>query len=172
MTPFEASSVIFEEPDWRAVFDEECACWPKLPRYLAEDAAFPEVLKRWRRFHHTGAEPGERMPAPATEGVIALARLGVMPPRSIWRDIPHGTTPDGYQSDDHMWLSIAGEQWRIVTVESRMLCLEKMTFDGSIETRQVDLNKAKWEKHAEAALAAMKARREYEDRDNQAGDQD
>lgn len=159
MSPAEAGALDFIEPDWRAAFEEECARKPDWPRYLQELDAFEAVLSRWRRFHHTGDEPGQRIPAPAIDGIVALAKLGILSPRSSARDVPRDGTI-GYQCDEHMWLSIAGEQWRIAAIEDRMLLLEKMTFDSNQpETRQIDLNRADWSRHQEAALAILDAMR-------------
>jgi hypothetical protein len=161
MSPAEAGAIEYEEPDWKALFEEQCARWPKLPRYLQEDSAFTEVMRRWRRFHWTPIEiEGEwkKNPAGATEAIIALAKLGVTPPRSAWQDIPHGIVVEGYQYDDHMWLSIAGEQWRIVSLEDRIMILEK-GFQADRETKQIDLNRARWDKYTEAAVEVINAMR-------------
>lgn len=163
MSPADAGEIKFEEPDWAAVFEDECARKPDWPRYLQGADAFEATLKHWRRHHATSVVvDGEdkRLPAPAVDGIIALAGLGIMAPRSEWRDLPRdGRT--GYQSDDHCWLSISGEQWRITGIEDKMLHLEKMLFTTeSPETRQIDLNRADWTAHTEAALkiiATMRA---------------
>lgn len=162
MSPAEAGAVIYEEPDWRDVFETECARKPNYPRYLQEADAFESTLKQWRRFHATLMADGKKMPANAVDGVIALACLGIMAPRSTWRDLPRdGRT--GYQSDDHCWLSISGEQWRITGIEDRTLHLEKMTFDAKEpERKQIDLNRADWTKNTEAALAVLAAWRTHE----------
>jgi len=161
MSPAEAGSVLFEEPDWRALFEEQCARWPKLPRYLQEDSAFTEVLRQWRRFHWTPIEVDgalKKNPAGAVEAIIALAKLQIMPPRSAWQDIPRTGIVEGYQSDDHMWLSIAGEQWRITAIEDKMLCLQK-GFQADVETKQIDLNRARWDKYIESAVGVLDAMR-------------
>lgn len=161
MSPADAAAILIEEPDWRALFEEQCARWPKLPRYLAEDSAFPEVLRQWRKFHWSPIEiRGElkKLPAGAVEAIVALAKLGVMPPRSAWNDIPRdGET--GYQSDDHMWLSISQEQWRIVAIEDRVLHLQK-GFQADVERKQIDLTQAKWDKYCDAAKMALDAQRQ------------
>ncbi len=161
MSPAEAGAIQIEEPDWRAVFEEQCARWPKLPRYLQEDSAFTEVLRQWRRFHWTPIEVNgelKKNPAGAVEAIIALAKLRITPPRSAWQDIPHGDVVEGYQHDDHMWLSIAGEQWRITAIEDRMLCLQK-GFQADVETKQIDLNRARWDKYTEAAVKVLEGMR-------------
>lgn len=50
------------------------------------------------------------------------------------------------------WLTMSQRAWRIVGVEDRMLLL-----DSFGEQTQVDLSKAKWEKHTEKAVEALMA---------------
>lgn len=161
MTPREAAAIEYDEPDWCEAFEQECARHPQWPRYLQQAGAFEAVLRRWRRFHWTPVEiEGEqkRAPAGAAQAMLALAQLGIMPPRSELLDLPQGGLALGYQHDDHMWLSVAGEQWRITAIEDRMLFLEKMEFGAAKpETRQIDLNRADWTKHTEAAVAILEA---------------
>lgn len=160
MSPAEAGAIELEEPDWRERFEEHILRWPKLPRWLAEDNAFEAVLTDWRRFHWTPIEvdgQAKKAPAGATEAIIALAKLGIMAPRSAWVETPR-TNATGYQCDDHMWLSIAGEQWRITGVEARMLCLQK-GFQADVETKQINLTTAKWESHNAAAVELLEALR-------------
>jgi hypothetical protein len=159
LTPAEAMSVELEEPDWRKRFEEHCLRWPKLPRYLAEDNAFEAVLKDWRRFHFSWGEvegkPARIYPG-SPAGCIALAQLKIFPPRFTIKDVPR-TDEGGYQRDDHMWLSISGEQWRVTTIEDRMLHLEK-GFEEPRQAMQIDLNRARWTKYTESAVAALKQR--------------
>jgi hypothetical protein len=153
----EAATIEFDEPEWRERFEAHCARWPRLPRYLQEDAAFEATLADWRRFHSTPAGD-KRRPASAVDGIVVLAKLGIMPPRSAWVDIPHGDAVEGYQHDDHCWMSYAGEQWRIAAIEDRILHLERMTFEGvEREKKQIDLNRAKWTSYVEAAAAVLAA---------------
>jgi hypothetical protein len=160
MTPAEAGAFEFEEPDWRERFAEHCQRWSRLPQELAESEAFEATLADWRRFHWTPIEVDgkkKRQPAGAVEAMVALAALRIFPPRFTIKDVPRDNAT-GYQADDHMWLSIAGEQWRITAVENRMLILERFMGDDSRpETKQIDLTKAKWAKHTDAALKAMGA---------------
>jgi hypothetical protein len=156
MTPREAGEIELEEPDWHEVFERECARWPRLPRYLQEYSAFESTLQQWRRFHFVWKEldgKAKRYPATAQEGVIGLAKLGIMPPRFLGQDIPR-TEATGHQSDDHCWLSVNQEQWRIVGVEDKMLCLEK-GFEDKPETMQIDLSKARWNKYVAAATIVL-----------------
>lgn len=150
------------EPDWRAVFREECARHPHLPNYLQEAEAFEATLRLWRREHCTGTEPGKRIPAPAVHGIIALAELGVMAPRSEWRDVPR-ETHGGYQHDEHCWMEVDGSPWRIVGGGGLMLALEKMTFefDGEPERRwRIDnskiVNTSYTQEELDASLAARR----------------
>lgn len=158
MNPAEAGAIDYEEPDWRERFEEHCARYPRLPRYLQEDSAFEATLQDWRRFHATPISDGKHVPAGATEAIIALAQIKIMAPRSAWIEIPHGDAVEGYQHDDHLWLSIAGEQWRITEISDRMLHLERMTFEGTDrEQKQIDLSRAKWTGYIEAAIAVLKS---------------
>jgi hypothetical protein len=162
MNPREAGEVEFAEPDWPAEFDQECLRWPKLPRYLQEESAFPEIMRRWRRFHSTPVEvDGEwkRRPATAIDAIVALAKVKVMPPRSAWTDIPRDDAT-GYQQDDHCWLSLAGEQWRITAIEDHLLHLEKMWFEEKQrERKQIDMDRARWDGYVNSAVAVLEAMR-------------
>jgi hypothetical protein len=158
MTPFEAGQIEFEEPDWPERFEDHCLRWPNLPRYLAEDSAFEATLTDWRRFHGTPIVvegKTKTKPAPAVDGMIALAKLRIFPPRNLIKDVPRDGVA-GFQADDHMWLSIAGEQWRITAIEDRMLLLER-GFSDAPETKQIDLGRAKWDKYIEAAVSMLEA---------------
>ena len=66
------------EPDWLAQ-------WRIL---RVADDGFPAILRQWRRWHWTPIEvvvEGEtrlmKKPGRATNGIIALALLGIMPPK-------------------------------------------------------------------------------------------
>jgi hypothetical protein len=138
MSPAEAAAII-DEPDWIQRF-WDCG---------SGEFAFELVLKEWRRWHWTpvmvnGVE--KKNPASATEGIIALAEIGVTPPRSLPRS-------EGYQYDDHMFLMSEGREWRIVGVEDKTLILRS---DG--DEWQIDLSRAKWDKYVDAATAALAAR--------------
>jgi hypothetical protein len=160
MTPREAGSIELEEPDWRVRFEEHTKRWPKWPRYLQEDSAFEATLKDYRRFHFSWVE-GKQIPMPAAPANIALAKLGLFPPRFTIKDVPR-TDATGFQCDDHMWVG----PWRIVAIEDRMLLMEKyMEIEGKPETRQIDLAKADWSKYTASAIAVLEARCEYEQRD-------
>jgi hypothetical protein len=148
VSPAEAAAIELEEPDWRERFEEHCARWPKLPRYLAEDSAFEETLKEWRRWHRD--EHGQA--ADAYTGMVALAVLKILPPRSLIKDIERTGECYQEQHDDHMWLIMSQRSWRIVALESRTLFLESFG-----EKTQVDLSRAKWEKYTEKAVEALMA---------------
>ena len=141
LSPAEATAVKYEEPDWRERFETHCARWPKLPRYLAEDGAFERTLIDWRRWHAVDDKP-----AAAIEGMIALAKLKIVPPRNLIRDIERTNACFAEQVDSHMWLTMSQRAWRIVAVEDRTLLL-----DSFGEQTQVDLSRAKWEKYCEKA---------------------
>jgi hypothetical protein len=158
VSPAEAGAVELEEPDWRERFEQHCASYAKLPRYLAEDSAFEDVLRDYRRFHFAWVEvKGEpkRLPMAAVDAIIALAGKRIFPPRNLIKDVPRdGKCYEPDLGDDHMWLQIAGHMWRIAGVESKMLLLDNLFGEG----KQIDLSKAKWEKYVEAALEALKGR--------------
>jgi hypothetical protein len=159
MSPAEAGTILdgIEEPDWRAL-------WTVLQ--VADDG-FDALMFQWRRFHCTlgleyrddhGRLRRQRLPAPAVDCIIALAQLGIMPPRSLLRDLPRGG-PGGFQSDDHCWLmSKEGEEWRIAGIEDRVLVLKR---DG--EQKTVDLgsnqgvgrNGVDWTKYCDNRAAAL-----------------
>ena len=153
VSPAEAAAVELEEPDWRERFEAHIARWPKLPRYLAENEAFEQTLKEWRRFHAVDDKP-----AIAYEGMVALARLKILPPRSLIKDIERTGACFAEQFDDHMWLTMSQRAWRIIAIESRVLFLESFG-----EQTQVDLSRAKWEKYCEKAAEALEAMREKGD---------
>jgi hypothetical protein len=155
MSPAEAGALDFEEPDWRERFAEHCERWLKLPYYLAEDNAFNATLQDWRKFHATLLDDGKHRPAPAIDGMIALAKFKVFPPRSLIKDVPH-SQETGYQHDDHMWLSVKQEQWRIVGIEDRMLLLERAFEDKQM---QINLTTAKWSNYVKSAVEVMDAMR-------------
>jgi hypothetical protein len=158
LNPKEAGAVEIEEPDWRERFETHTLRWPKLPRYLAEDSAFEATLQDWRRFHFAWGEvdgKAKRIFPDAPAGCVALAKLGIMPPRFLIKDVPRADI-GGYQADDHMWLSIKQEQWKIIGIEDRILHLEKR-FEDKPQTMQIDLTKAKWTKYVESAVAVLDA---------------
>ena len=153
MTPAEAGALEFEEPDWQERFEEHALRWPKMPLYLAQDNAFEATLKDWRKFHAIPLEGGKSRPAPAVDGVIALAQLRIFPARFQTQDIPR-SDETGYQADDHMWLSVAGEQWRIATIADRTMILEQY-YGAKPTTMQIDLTRAKWGNYCKAAAAVL-----------------
>ncbi len=165
MTPEEAASVQLEEPDWLARFAEAADTHANLPRYLAEDSAFESTLREWRRFHgkpiriydyQLGKVVSKTMPASGQEGVIALARLGIFPARFLDKDLPRGEMLQE-QHDNHMWLIVSQEAWRITEIQDRMLCLRR-GWEGNYESQQIDLTRARWTKYCEAAAAALDGR--------------
>ena len=149
LSPAEARAVEYEEPDWRERFETHCGRWPRLPRYLQEDSAFEATMRDWRRWHATDDKP-----AGAVEAMIALAKLQIMPPRNLIRDIERTSACFEDQHDNHMWITMSQRAWRIVTVESRVLFLESFG-----EQTQIDLARARWEKYCEKAAEVLVAMR-------------
>ena len=171
MSPAEAAAIT-EEPNWAQLFKDRGG----------SELGFENLLLEWRKWHHTiciidGVE--RKKMAPSVDGVIALALLGVMPPRTLPLPLEykcvHGHDrcdqmlpgPDcpycekterrlfEEQIDDHMWLSVAARAWRIVGIEDCTLFLNSFG-----EEKQIDLNRANWEKHTEAAVAVLEAMRD------------
>lgn len=143
MTPREALNSDLEEPGWRARFAEYLQKWPA----NFEEYAFEEVLTDWRRFHATPIEgSSKRLPAPAVDGVVALANLGITPPRSLLTDIPRGGPLHEIQHDDHCWLfSFAdGRAWRIETILDGTMHL-----DSFGDKKEIELAKVDWAKYVE-----------------------
>ena len=148
VSPAEAAAIELEEPDWRARFEEHCARWPKLPRYLQEDSAFEATMREWRRWHRD--EAGK--PADAFTAMITLAGLKIFPPRNLIQETPRDGMIFEEQHDAHMWLIMSQRSWRIVTVEDRTMIL-----DSFGEQTQIDLSRAKWGKYTEKAVEALEA---------------
>jgi hypothetical protein len=143
MSPAAAAESL-DEPGWAEL-------WSRLK---AANDGFETILRKWREWHWTPIEidgaPKKKMGS-SVDGMIALAKLGIMA-----RLIPENPLTNLVdQIDDHCWLSISGRAWRIVGIEDRTLFLNSFG-----EEKQIDLNKAKWEKHTEAAVAVLEATRE------------
>lgn len=148
MSPFEASEILLEEPDWRETFERECLRWPRLPRYLQEDSAYESILKMWRRFHAK-----DNKPAPASDGMMALAVLKLYPARNLIRDVPRDGKCFEEQHDAHCWMIMSQRAWRVVGIEDKTLLLNSFG-----EEEQVNLSRAKWEKYLDKAVEALMAR--------------
>lgn len=151
VSPAEASAVELDEPDWQERFEQHCARFPRLPRYLQEDSAFESTMQDWRRYHKATID-GKDTPATAYEAMVALAKLGIMPPRNLIKDVERTSACFQEQHDDMMWLTMSQRAWRIIAIESRVMFLESFG-----EQTQVDLTKAKWDKWREKALEALEA---------------
>jgi hypothetical protein len=139
MSPAQAAEYLVE-PDWAEL-------WGRLK---AADDGFETLLRKWREWHFTWVTidgVDKKKLASSVDGVIALAKLGLMPPRSL-TERPPGLFAE--QSDDHCWLVTEGRAWRVVGIEDRMLFL-----DSFGEPRQIDLNKAKWENYCAGHAAAL-----------------
>ena len=141
MSPAEASAIT-EEPNWVQRFVDSGG----------SETAFENLLLDWRKWHFAPLDDGRKKMAPSVDGVVALALLGVMPPRTLADRAPG---PYEAQHDDMCWLVTEGRAWRIVGIEDAMLFL-----DSFGEARQIDLSRAKWEKYCEAWAAALEALRE------------
>ena len=142
MSPKEASEIL-NEPNWAAQFADSGG----------SEIAFENILTAWRKWHWTpvvvdGVE--KKKMAPSVDGVIALALVGIMPPRTLSDRLPG---PFEEQIDDHCWFVSEGRAWRILGIEDKMLCLNSFG-----EEKQIDLTRAKWENycaHHAAVLEAM-----------------
>ena len=100
VSPAEASAIELEEPDWHGRFEQHCARWPRLPRYLQEDSAFESTMQDWRRFHKATID-GKDTPATAYDAMVGLAKLGIMPPRNLIKDVERTGACFQEQHDDH-----------------------------------------------------------------------
>lgn len=149
MTAAEAGAIELEEPDWHSRVRDYDDMHEDAPIELKQDAAFDRVLYEYRRFHFTWVDNGKRRPLASSNAVVALAKLGIMAPRSRTKDIPHTDELHGYQHDDHCWL-VNERAWRIVAIEDKTLCL-----DSFGDTKQVDLAAAKWDKYVEQRLQIL-----------------
>jgi hypothetical protein len=164
MSPAEAGALELEEPDWRERFEEHAQTFPKLPDYLAWDSAFERTLRDWRRWHGTDVVvKGEkkRQPAPAPDGMVALAILRIFPARMLAQHMPIGGEPYEEQHDAQMWLTMSQRAWRVVAIEDKTMIL-----DSFGEQTQVDLSRAKWEKHTDKAVEALMALRKKDPPEN------
>jgi hypothetical protein len=142
MSPKEAGALL-AEPDWADMFADRGGT----------ELAFENILREWRAFHWTPVGDKKR-PAGATEGIIALALIGIMPPRSL-PDRPPGLFEE--QVDDHCWFVSEGRAWRVMGIEDRMLMLRSGFSD---EERQINLDPlSRWVKYCEAHNAQLAARR-------------
>jgi hypothetical protein len=140
MSPAEAAAIT-EEPDWVQVFKDRGG----------SEIAFENLLIEWRKWHFTPLDDGRKMMAPSVDGVIALAILGIMPPRTL-PDRPPGLFEE--QIDDHCWFVSEGRSWRILGIEDKMLCLNSFG-----EEKQIDLTRAKWENYCAHHAAVLEAMR-------------
>ena len=113
----------------------------------AADDGFDALLSQWRRWHWSPIEGSDKkMPAPATDGVIALAQMGVMPPRNVKR------RPDAFeeQHDAMCWFQSKGRAWRVWRIQDGWLIVNSFG-----EEWHIDLKKMKWDNYVAAAAAAL-----------------
>jgi len=152
MSPKEASEIL-DEPDWAAQFANSGG----------SEIAFENILTAWRKWHWTPVvvevgrtKHGEAITetkkqlAPSVKGVIALALLGIMPPRTLWPDRLPG--PYEEQVDDMCWFVSEGRAWRILGIEDKMLCLNSFG-----DEKQIDLTRAKWKNYCSHHAAILEA---------------
>jgi hypothetical protein len=144
VSPAEAAASL-EEPDWVAQWE-----------ILREaDDGFEALLRQWRRWHWSPVETDDgvkmKAPAPALEGIIALAQLGIMPPRRL-KDRPPGSFEE--QIDDHMWIVSKNRAWRITDVEGPVM---KLNSFGDIW--EINLSRANWDAYVAGASAALEEQR-------------
>ena len=139
MSPAEAAALL-EEPDWAQLFKDRGST----------ESAFENLLLEWRKWHFTPLDDGRKKMAPSVDGVIALAILGIMPPRTL--DRPPGLFEA--QIDDQCWFVSEGRAWRILGIEDKMLMLNSFGDEW-----QIDLTRAKWEKYTAAWVQALEAMR-------------
>ena len=139
MSPAEAGAIT-EEPDWAQLFKDRGG----------SEIAFENLLLEWRKWHWTPTDDGRKKMAPSVEGVVALALLGIMPPKTLYG--APGLFEE--QHDDHCWLVTEGRAWRILGIEDMTMIL-----DSFGEGRLIDLSRAKWDKYSAAWAAAFEARR-------------
>jgi hypothetical protein len=133
-----------DEPDWLAQ-------WKILQ--VADDG-FEALLRQWRRWHWTPTErDGVKMkqPAPATDAIIALAQIGIMPPRSL-KDRLRGAFQE--QIDDHMWIVSKGRAWRIIDMKDQIMLLNSFG-----DKWEINLSRANWDAYVAGASAALEEQR-------------
>ena len=140
MSPAEAAAIT-EEPDWVQVFKDRGST----------ESAFENLLIEWRKWHFAPLDDGRKKMAPSVDGVIALALLGIMPPRTL-PDRPPGPFED--QVDDQCWFVSEGRSWRILGIEDKLLCLNSFG-----EEKQIDLTRAKWDSYCAHHAAVLEAMR-------------
>ena len=140
MSPAEAAAIT-EEPDWVQVFQDRGS----------GEMAFENLLIEWRKWHFTPLDDGRKKMAPSVDGVIALALLGIMPPRTL-PDRPPGLFEE--QIDDHCWFVSEARAWRILGIEDKMLMLNSFG-----DEKQIDLSRAKWENYCAHHAAVLEALR-------------
>ncbi len=146
MTPAEAAALL-DEPDWVEVFKARGE----------SDTAFENLLTEYRKWHFTVLEDGRKKMAPSVDGVVALALLGIMPPRTL-PDRPPG--PFEEQHDDQCWFVSEGRAWRVLGIEDGMLMLNSFG-----DERQIKLAPAsKWANYCDQHAAVLEAMHNAESR--------
>ena len=138
MSPAQAAALT-EEPNWVQMFED------------SHGFGYENVLTEWRKWHATPTDDGRKMLAPSAAGVIALAELGVMPPRTL-TDRPPGLFEE--QHDAQCWFVSQGRAWSIVGIEDKTLFL-----DSFGDKKEIDLSRAKWDSYCDHYAAVLEAQR-------------
>jgi hypothetical protein len=139
-----AAAESLDEPDW-------VEQWRIL---RVADDGFDTLLGQWRRWHWTPVEVDGRLkkrPAGATEGIIALAQMGIMPPAIH----ENALTALLEQIDAHCWLVSKDRAWRIIERDGDTLRLNSF---GDIW--EINMARAKWDDYVAKAAAALEGRRQ------------
>ena len=150
MNAIEAGTIELGEPDWTAEWEAS----------LGDDFAFEDLILHWRKWHFTWVEvrgQQKKKLASSIDAMIALANLGLFPPR----DMPDHLAPRApglfeEQHDAHCWLvSSDARAWRVVAIEDKTMIL-----DSFGEAKQLDITRTPWVQVIERAVAVLEGMRE------------
>ena len=164
MSPAEAHHLYGPEPDWRAQFDQAMAMtraagWTP---WMIQCEAYERILEDWRRWRFAWRQ-GMRYRGAESDGVIALAKLGILSPRSYnldGEDVPCKEL----QHDSHCWLTLRGSAWKIRAIEDKMLMLWR-GWRPEVEYDSLDLSQytpAQWARYCDKAVELLNAHLTYE----------
>jgi len=161
VSPADAERLSDPEPDWKAEF--LAVQRPRLnwPPEMIQDEAFENTLEAWRRWHYVWREDGQRYRASEADGVIARARLGIMPPRSLEPDdARRAEIPcKELQHDAHCWLTFKGSAWKIRAIEDKTLLLWR-GWRPHVEYDSIELNSytpMQWSRYCDKAVQLLLA---------------
>jgi hypothetical protein len=121
-------------------------------------------MTEWRRFHFEW-RGDQRFKAPQADAVIALAKLGIMPPRSLDPDpdnpdlskLPQPGLLKDLQHDAHCWVNFEASAWKVRAIEDGVLHLWH-GWRPKVEIWSIDLNQytpAQWARYCEKAAAML-----------------